>query len=273
MKLYGFALMSILFGLFAGCGSSHPTNNEDLENTEVRSIYDKNWQLEKINGKAITYTNPNDNEKWPNLIIRKTDKDVSGFGGCNNFMGKITVLDHQNLQFSQMASTKMACLNTDFNENEYLKNLGEVESYEIEKDRLHLKNKKGKTILTFTAQSEDISGIIEKYWKLKTLAGKPVEMGENQEREVHFILKQSDNQIQGFSGCNRFMGTYRLKSDHKIEFNGMAGTLKACPEVDFNENEFLHLFTEMDHYRLNNDQLAFITADGEELATFEAVYF
>lgn len=115
--------------------------------------------------------------------------------------------------------------------------------------------------------------ITEKYWKLKTLNGEEVEMDEDQEREVYFMLKTDDRKLTGFGGCNDLMGKYELKSNNHIEFSSMAGTLKSCPHLKYDEREFLQVFELAKQYELDQDNLTLKTEDGNDLARFEAVYF
>lgn len=271
MKYYIPKLALILFGFMVSCGPGKTQKSKDLSKGDTLSIFDKEWHLDQINGQNIQYAN--EQGKWPSLTLSKDDGGAFGFAGCNNFMGKFETGADDALQFSKMASTRMACPDRSFNEHEYLSNLDKVRSYSIDEETLTLNNEKGKNILTFSYRPSETTGIVEKYWKLTKLNGKGVTMGKNQEKEVHFMLKTAENRVQGFSGCNGFGGTYTLVDDHKIEFSQMIGTLKACPDVDFNEAEFLKLFREVDRYDLQGDQLQFLDQDGQDLASFEAVYF
>src|SRR5690606_17800467 len=97
--------------------------------------------------------------------------------------------------------------------------------------------------------------IAGKYWKLKTLDGKEVTMAENQEREIYFTLKANDNSVTGFAGCNTLTGTYALEEGNRIRFSHMGITLKACPDVDVDESEFLKVFELADNYTINGDRL------------------
>lgn len=117
------------------------------------------------------------------------------------------------------------------------------------------------------------NGIVEKYWKLKTLEGKDIEMAENQEKEIYFMLKTDENRVVGFSGCNTFNGTYTLEKGNRIRFTQMLSTLKACPDVDINESEFLKVFELADNYTINGDILNLNVGKRAPLAVFEAVYF
>ena len=115
--------------------------------------------------------------------------------------------------------------------------------------------------------------ITEKYWKLIKLEGKDVEMAENQEREIFFILKTNDNTVGGFAGCNSITGEYELEDGNRIRFNNIGITMMLCPDVDVNETEFMEVFELADNYTIHNDTLELNVAKRAPLAVFEAVYF
>lgn len=115
--------------------------------------------------------------------------------------------------------------------------------------------------------------ITEKYWKLIQLEGKDVEMAENQEREIFFVLKTNDNTVSGFAGCNSITGEYELEDGNIIRFNNMGITMMFCPDVDVNETEFMEVFELADNYTIHNDTLELNVAKRAPLAVFEAVYF
>ncbi len=120
---------------------------------------------------------------------------------------------------------------------------------------------------------KDNEGIVNKYWKLVTLEGQNITMAANQERESYFMLKADSNRVTGFAGCNNFTGTYTLETGCRIRFSQMATTMKACPDVDVNEGEFLKVFELADNYTLNADTLSLNVGRRAPLAVFHAVYF
>ena len=124
------------------------------------------------------------------------------------------------------------------------------------------------------AESSQTSAIANKYWKLITLEGKKVTMAPNQEREAYFTLKtdENENRINGFAGCNSFTGTYTLEKGWRIRFSHMATTMKACPDVNVNESEFLKVFELADNYTIKDDKLSLNVGRRAPLAVFEAVY-
>lgn len=121
--------------------------------------------------------------------------------------------------------------------------------------------------------SLDKTPITEKYWKLVTLEGQKVTMAQNQERETYFMLKNDQQQVRGFAGCNTFNGTYTLEKGQRIRFSPLAATLKACPDVDVNESELFKVFELADNYSINGDTLSLNVGRRAPLAVFEAVYF
>ena len=112
--------------------------------------------------------------------------------------------------------------------------------------------------------------ITEKYWKLKTLAGKEVKMVENQKREIHFILKTENDRVTGFAGCNTINGEYTLEEGNRIKFGKMASTRMFCPNTD--EASVLKVFNTVDNYTIKDDILSLNVGKRAPLAVFEAVY-
>lgn len=90
---------------------------------------------------------------------------------------------------------------------------------------------------------------------------------------VNFMLKTDKNRVQGFAGCNTMSGEYTLEDGNRIRFSKMAVTMRACPEVDFNESEFLEVFNLADNYTINGDTLSLNVGRRAPLAVFVAVYF
>ncbi|TDP44477.1 META domain-containing protein [Zavarzinia compransoris] len=98
------------------------------------------WQLETLGGQPV----PADN--IPTLAIAE-DGRVSGFAGCNRYMGGTTIAGDK-LSFTQMASTRMACLNVTI-ELDYLASLENVAAYRIEDGRLSLIDAVGHVLSTY----------------------------------------------------------------------------------------------------------------------------
>jgi len=112
-------------------------------------------------------------------------------------------------------------------------------------------------------------GIVEKYWKLVELNGKPV---PSLEREPHMILK-ADGRVNGFGGCNAFTGDYKLDaSASRLGFGQIASTMMACAAGMDVEQAFHEALRRVDSYMLDGDRLMLARARMAPLARFEAVH-
>jgi heat shock protein HslJ len=77
--------------------------------------------------------------------------DVSGIAGCNNFSSSYQV-DGKNLTFSAVTTTRQMCatpIGIMQQEDAFLSDLSQVQSFKISDGQLELEDEKGKTILVF----------------------------------------------------------------------------------------------------------------------------
>lgn len=268
MKLQIITISVLVFTLNScKTAKTENSNNEDAG----QSIVDAYWVLDELEGEKIEGIEHQN--KDVGFQLNEEENQISGFSGCNNFNGTYVLEADKYITFSEMASTRMACPHSDFDENGFLRVFGAVTQFDIEGKQLKLKNEDGETLAIFKQRIQEDEGVTEKYWKMRTLKGKEVKMAENQEKEIHFILKTEENRVNGFSGCNSFHGTFNLKDEDKIEFSQMAGTMKACPDVTIDEHEILQVFEKANQYEQQDDKLVLSDEQGEQLAEFEAVYF
>jgi heat shock protein HslJ len=113
--------------------------------------------------------------------------------------------------------------------------------------------------------------ITEKYWKLVSLKGKPIDKEKKTIKEPFFILKLNNDQIVGHGGCNSFSGKYELKEGNRIIISKLMSTLMACPANEI-EIEFVKILESVDNYTIQGDTLFLQKARMAPLARFESVY-
>jgi len=115
------------------------------------------------------------------------------------------------------------------------------------------------------------TSLTDTYWKLIELDGNKVEIASTQQREVRITLASEGARVNGFSGCNRFMGGYD-QDGNSLKFTQMAGTMMACeaPLMEL-ESQVLKMLSVTTSYRIDNGQLNLLAGD-KVLARFEAVY-
>jgi heat shock protein HslJ len=84
-------------------------------------------------------------------------------------------------------------------------------------------------------------------------------------------LDSEGARVNGFSGCNQFMGGY-VKDGSNLKFTQMAGTMMACeaPLMEL-ESQVLKMLSNTTNYRIDNGQLLLLESD-KVLARFNAVY-
>lgn len=255
-----------------GTTSESSENNTEGANTnDVQSIENTKWIISTLEGQDMTdYQNT---DQIIHFTLNSENNRVSGFSGCNTFMGTYKLEDGNRISFSQMGSTRMACPESEINEVQILSIFENADNFTISDGELALNKAKRAPLAVFKKGEMNHPPVVEKYWKLKTLEGKDVKMADNQEREIFFTLKSQDNRVTGFTGCNSISGEYTLEKGNRIRFRQMATTMKMCPDVNVNESEFLKIFELADNYTINDDELRLNVGRRVALAVFEAVYF
>ena len=119
-------------------------------------ITEKYWKLIELNGKEMS-VDREIADREPHFILHEVDNRVSGNTGCNNILGSFELSDVNGVEgkisFSQMASTRMACIDVDY-EQEYLNVFEEGKGFSIKNDTLFLINEEGLPIAKFAAVYE-----------------------------------------------------------------------------------------------------------------------
>ncbi|MBS1597901.1 MAG: META domain-containing protein [Bacteroidetes bacterium] len=110
------------------------------------AIVEKYWSLIELNGKSIK-TDSN-SKKESHISFATKGYRVSGNSGCNNFTGSFILTGANHITISKVASTRMACPGMDV-EAEFLKVLGDTDSYDVKGGILSLKNA-GAVLAKFT---------------------------------------------------------------------------------------------------------------------------
>jgi len=108
-------------------------------------------------------------------------------------------------------------------------------------------------------------------WVLATLAGKPAPVGAGGKR-VELQFDADEGRAAGFSGCNRYTGSYvrdgAAQHGSPLRLGPMAGTLMACEEGAELERAYLQMLGSVTAFRFEGDTLVLMHGP-EELATFK----
>lgn len=101
---------------------------------------------------------------------------------------------------------------------------------------------------------EDMSTTLDGKFHVETLNDVPVS-----EHKLSINFNQIENQLSGFSGCNRFTGTYSLKMD-SIKIGPLASTRMLCGDLANQiESEFHQTLSKVDKVILKDGTLQFLT--------------
>jgi len=107
-------------------------------------------------------------------------------------------------------------------------------------------------------------------WVPVELLGKPVELAPGQ-KEPFIILEKKNKRMHGFSGCNRFFGTYFLRGGIFV-FNKVAATRMACMKGLDLEDAFLEAMHKTEAYTIGDGNILELRdRNGTLLARFKAV--
>lgn len=109
-------------------------------------------------------------------------------------------------------------------------------------------------------------------WVLATLAGEPAPAGAGG-KTVDIQFAADEKRAAGFSGCNRYTGSYAFEglSQHgsPLQLGPLAGTMMACPDGGELERNYLQALGTVNAFRLEGDTLSLL-AGAEVVATFRA---
>ena len=107
-------------------------------------------------------------------------------------------------------------------------------------------------------------------WELKTL-GDEVATGGAQGKQPDLQLVPQEMRAAGFSGCNRYTGSYSREgtSPHAspLSFGPLAGTMMACAEGGELEQAYLQALARVDAFRIEDGSLSLL-AGPDVLMTF-----
>lgn len=113
--------------------------------------------------------------------------------------------------------------------------------------------------------------ILEKYWKLTELNGRPIAIDTTFIKEPHIIFKESNSRVVGNGGCNNISGEYQIENMNRISFSKMISTKMACTRMEL-EGEFLETLQKVDNFNVAGDTLILNKARMAPLAKFQVVY-
>jgi len=226
---------------------------------DYRAQLNGDWTLQGINDSAIDKS-----IKRPNMKVNSVQMKVSGSGGCNSYSGLITKLTSNSISFGNIGSTRRSCAHNTIEHN-YFKALNTAYTYIIKQDTLYFHNEKGYKILSYLKGiKKDPSPRIHDIWTAVRINKTPI----NRMMPIpRMEINLTEMKVLGTDGCNNYTGSIKDITDTQIAFEGLASTLKMCPEME-TADAFNNAIRQVVSYRLENLYLILMNAEGNEVIAF-----
>ncbi|NCU06013.1 MAG: META domain-containing protein [Chitinophagaceae bacterium] len=182
---------------------------------------------------------------------------VAGFTGCNRLSGSFTINGNNEIRFSPLAVTKMACAN-DKTESIFLPVLAETNRWSVENGVLKF-YKEDKEVAAFTAVDATAEKL-EGNWELNYISGPRIAFdGLYPEKKPFIRFELGLGIISGNTSCNGFSSKYKMNGN-AIHFEPLLSTMMACPGDA--EKIFTGMLLKVNKYALGGDStLTFLTDD------------
>lgn len=132
--------------ILSGCQSSLPSAADVQTAQSLQLLQNRTWIATKIGNTEIKKTPQAHN--IPSLQFDEATKNVSGSDGCNRLVGAYAA-GRDTLQLSQMAGTRMACVNNGGIDSEFNQAIAKVTHYQAYGKTLKLLDRHGNLLIQF----------------------------------------------------------------------------------------------------------------------------
>jgi heat shock protein HslJ len=124
------------------------------------------------------------------------------------------------------------------------------------------------TLNKIDANRSRLSQLVNKYWKLVEIKGKPVEYKE-WSKDAHITFKLN-GEVFGNLSCNAYHAKYRPEAENRISISQGISTKKMCMDMSI-EEELAKILEAVDSYNVSDNELI-LNRDNKAIAKFEAVW-
>jgi heat shock protein HslJ len=199
-------------------------------------------------------------------FIAFEDGQATGDGSCNRFFGPYETSSGGHLEFGDLGTTMMACLDAIMEqERAFLDALISVDTYSIAGSTLEMRSL-GDVVLLFEATP---TALANTSWRLTGIDnGKQAVVSVAADTEITATFTE-DGTLAGSSGCNTYRATWATDGD-SIDIGPPMGTKKMCEGEGVMEQEarYLELLGVVKRYRLDAGGLEMLDDAGARQLTF-----
>ena len=105
-------------------------------------------------------------------------------------------------------------------------------------------------------------------WKLQEMNGEPARLGDGQ-KKLHLLMNTKQKAVQGYSGCNRYTGSYEVKGS-ALYFGPLDVTRMECMGSMELEQQYLEALGSTKQFDIRADTLWLYEAGGATVLRFVA---
>lgn len=189
---------------------------------------------------------------------------VSGFSGCNQFVGPYTV-ERDRVVIGPLAGSMMACEQPAMTVERAVHNaLAGTFRYVLEQDKLTLISGDDPVLTFQTEPAPSLEGVT---WKVTGFNnGRQAVVSPMSDTMLAITFRQGS--VEGFAGCNTFRASYTVEAD-RISLGPAAVTRINCNEdnVMQQERQFLSALESATTWSIARQMLDMHRADGERVLT------
>lgn len=204
---------------------------------------------------------------------------AGGSGGCNSYGGQAKI-EANNISFSEIHSTLMACLDDGVMEQEtrFYQALENSREFELDGDRLTIFYGEGQDALVFVAadqqtgtsepSQEEPAGLANTAWRLVSFG--PAESPEPVIEGSKLTLEFDDaGRAGGNGGCNTFGASYEVM-ESTLTFGEITSTRRACVEESLTQQEvnYFRALQNAGQFELSGDSLIIYYDEGQGILNF-----
>ena len=210
----------------------------------------------------------------PVTALFRADGQVTGSSGCNQYTATYAATG-STIKVTPGMTTLMACAPAVMDqENSYLTLLSTAATYTVSGDTMLFYDSMGTLVLAYkNPVSTPVATVssqppIVGSWDLVTYNNGNNGLGTVLPGSSITVVFTPGGQINGFSGCNPYSGSYTLNNQN-IGISQVTGSKSGCdPNLTGQETQYQALLTRANSYEVNGNQLTIFNALGDKILIF-----
>jgi heat shock protein HslJ len=210
----------------------------------------------------------------PVTALFRADGQVTGSSGCNQYTATYTATG-SSIKVTPGMTTLMACAPAVMDqENSYLTLLSTTATYSQSGDTLLFYDSMGTLVLAYKNPASTPAATVSSEptiigsWDLVTYNNGNNGLGSVLSESSISAVFTPSGQINGFSGCNQYSGSYTLNNQN-IGISKVTGSKSGCdPNLSGQETQYQALLSRANSYEVNGNQLTIFNALGDKILIF-----